>query len=36
MKKYTRPELYIRLFNCDAIVTVSGASGNEYTEALTT
>ena len=36
MKKYTRPELYIRLFNGDAIVTVSGASGNEYTEALTT
>lgn len=36
MKKYTRLELDIRLFNCDTIVTVSGARGNEYTEALTT
>lgn len=33
MKKYTRPELDIRLFSCEAIVTVSGESG--YTNALT-
>ena len=33
MKKYTRPELDIRWFSFEAIVTESGVSG--YTSALT-
>ena len=36
MKKYTRPELGVSLFSCDAIVTASGAGSNGYTEELTT
>ena len=33
MKQYIRPKFDIRLFSCEAIVTVSG---NGYTEELTT